>query len=136
MFMALSTRYGIPLTLLVMQVRYWNEVRRLINDEQMKAVLSELSELSQTSIRSNDTFYMLDNENATWGLLLFADRDGSKIVADRLKTNVAAFNAREQSGGYKVEFQLRIGQYEYAPETVASPFDWIEKAGKQLEFDV
>nr|WP_306813124.1 GGDEF domain-containing protein [Paenibacillus soyae] len=135
-FMALSTRYGIPLTLLVIQVRYWDEVRRLISDEQMSSVLLELSELSQASIRSNDTLYMLDPGKATWGLLLFAGRDGAKIVAERLKANMAEFNARERSGGYKVEFQLRIGPYTYDPEAVASPFDWIDKASKQLEFDV
>ncbi|MEK3884043.1 diguanylate cyclase [Paenibacillus sp. PL2-23] len=135
-FMALSTRYQIPLTLLVMQVRYWNEVRRLMSSEQLTEVLSDLSELSQTSIRDNDALYMLDNDQATWGLLLFTNAEGAAVVAERIKSNVAAFNRREESSPYIAELQLRIGQYTYDSETVVSSFDWIEKASKQLEYDV
>ncbi|MDQ6421573.1 GGDEF domain-containing protein [Paenibacillus sp. LHD-117] len=135
-YMALSTRYAIPLTLLVMQVRYWSDVRRLITEDGVTDVLIRLSELSETSIRGNDLLYMLDKENATWGLLLFSDMDGGKVVADRLRGNLARFYERDSEGGYRVELQLRIGEYEYDAETVESPLDFIDKARKQLEYDV
>ncbi|MFD0588701.1 diguanylate cyclase domain-containing protein [Paenibacillus sp. GCM10027627] len=135
-FMALSNRYDIPLTLLVVQVRYWNEVRRMISDNQMTDVLYEMSQLGQTSIRTNDSLYMLDQETATWGLLLFTDSDGANIVINRLKENVAHFNEDEKTNDFKVEFQLRIGKFEYSADTVQSPLEFIDKARKQLEFDV
>ncbi|MHA6480366.1 diguanylate cyclase domain-containing protein [Paenibacillus sp. strain BS8-2] len=135
-YMALSTRYGIPLTLLVMQVRYWHDVRRIIADDGIADALFRLSELSESSIRSNDSLYILDKENATWGMLLFTDIEGSRIVANRLNTNMERFNERDGEGGFPVEFQLRIGEYQYDPETVSSPLDFIDKARKQLEYDV
>ncbi len=135
-YMALSTRYGIPLTLLVMQVRYWRDVRRIIDGDGITDALIRLSELGESSIRSNDSLYMLDKENATWGMLLFTDLEGSKVVASRLRANLEQFNEREGEGGFRVEFQLRIGACQYDPETVASPLDFIDKARKQLEYDV
>lgn len=135
-YMALSTRYNIPLTLLVMQVKYWNEVRRMVSDDQMSMALFELSQLSEKSIRSNDSIYMLDNEKATWGLLLFTDKDGAKIVMDRLRDNARQMGGLERTGGYQVDMQLRIGGCQYDAESVKSPLDWIEKARKRLEYDV
>lgn len=35
-----------------------------------------------------------------------------------------------------MKFELRIGASQYDAETVKSPLDWIEKARKQLEYDV
>jgi GGDEF domain-containing protein len=135
-FMALSSRYSIPLTLVVMQVRYWQDVRRIISESGITDALIQLSELGETSIRSNDSLYLLDKENATWGLLLFTDNDGAKIVANRLRANLEQLNARETEGGFRVEFQLRIGEFQYDPETISSPLEFIDKARKQLEFDV
>ncbi|MBH5317527.1 GGDEF domain-containing protein [Paenibacillus sp. GSMTC-2017] len=135
-FMALSDRYEIPLTLLVMEVRYWKEVRNMISDDRMSDVLYELSQMSQTSIRSNDSLYMLDQENATWGLLLFTDVDGAKNVVNRIKEAVQEFNHKDKQKGFQVEFQLRMGGFQYNEETVRSPLDFIDKARKQLEYDV
>ncbi|WP_214628286.1 diguanylate cyclase domain-containing protein [Paenibacillus agaridevorans] len=135
-FMALSVRYGIPLTLVVMQIRYWRDVRRMIGESDITEALIQLSELGETSIRSNDSLYMLDEENATWGLLLFTDGDGARIVANRIKANLEQFNKREGDGGFRVEFQLRIGEYQYDAETIGSPLELIDMARKQLEYDV
>lgn len=135
-FMALSKRYGIPLTLLVIQVKYWHDVRRFIAEDGVAEALIRLSELGESSIRSNDSLYMLDKDNATWGMLLFTDSEGAMVVANRLRANMESFNEREGEGGFRVDFQLRIGECEYSPEAVASPLDFINKARKQLEYDV
>lgn len=67
LFTGISTRYHIPLTLLVVKVKYWNEIRRLIPEEQLSEAIYDVSQLSQSSIRTNDALYLLDKEDATWG---------------------------------------------------------------------
>ncbi|WP_028543733.1 diguanylate cyclase domain-containing protein [Paenibacillus taiwanensis] len=135
-FMALSTRYQIPLTLLVVKVKYWDELKRMVSEEQMSEMIYDLSKLSETSIRMNDSLYMLNADNPTWGLLLFTDRDGANVVIDRLKEKVAAFNTVEFAGKYKIELNLNIGAIEYQPDKVPTPLDFIVQARKQLEYDV
>ncbi|KWX69357.1 diguanylate cyclase [Paenibacillus riograndensis] len=136
LFTGISTRYSIPLTLLVVKVKYWSEIRRLIPEEQLSEAIYDVSQLSQSSIRTNDALYLLDKEEATWGLLLFTDREGAKIVIERIKFKLQELNDTEFSAKYKVNLGLKIGAVQYEAETVENPFDFILQAKKQLEYDV
>jgi GGDEF domain-containing protein len=136
LFTGISARYHIPLTLLVVKVKYWNEIRRLIPEEQLSEAIYDVSQLSQSSIRTNDALYLLDKEDATWGLLLFTDREGAKIVIERIKLRLQELNDTEFSGKYKVNLGLKIGAVEYEAETIENPLDFIVQAKKQLEYDV
>ncbi|MEK5240284.1 diguanylate cyclase [Paenibacillus sp. FSL L8-0470] len=136
LFTGIATRYKIPLTLLVIKVKYWSEIRRLIPDDQLSEAIYDVSQLSQSSIRTNDALYLLDKDDATWGLLLFTDREGAKIVIERIKFKLQELNDTEFSTKYKVNLGLKIGAVEYEAETIENPFDFIVQAKKQLEYDV
>nr|WP_216857308.1 diguanylate cyclase [Paenibacillus tritici] len=136
LFIGISTRYKIPLTLLVVKVKYWSEIRRLIPEEQLSEAVYDVSQLSQSSIRTNDALYLLDKEEATWGLLLFTDREGSKIVIERIKQRLQELNDTEFSGKYKVNLGLKIGAVEYEADKIENPLDFIVQAKNQLEYDV
>lgn len=135
-FTALSKRYQIPMTLLVINIRYWNEIKRMISQEELNSVIYDLSSISLSSIRANDSLYMLDQENPTWGLLLFADREGANIVIERLKHNVNDLNSTGHEGKYKAAIHFKIGAMEYESETITTPLEWIVQAKKQIEYDV
>ncbi|MEC0245200.1 diguanylate cyclase domain-containing protein [Paenibacillus chitinolyticus] len=135
-FAGISTRYNIPLTLLVIKVKYWNEIRPLIGDEQLAEAIIDVSKISQASIRTNDALYLLDKEDATWGLLLFTDRDGVKVVMERIKQSLEEFNTRDFAQKYKVDLSLKMGAVQYQADTIDSPIDFIVQAKKQLEYDV
>lgn len=136
LFTGISMRYDIPLTLLVVKVKYWKEIQRLIPAEQLGEAIYDISKISQSSIRTNDALYLLDKEDATWGLLLFTDKEGSRIVIERIKLKLAEFNTGEISAKYKVNLGLKIGAVQYHPEQIESPLDFIVQAKKQLEYDV
>ncbi|GGA33249.1 diguanylate cyclase domain-containing protein [Paenibacillus physcomitrellae] len=135
-FAGLSTRYQIPLSLLVIKVKYWSEIRRFIPEEQLTEAIYNVSQISQSSIRTNDALYLLDKEDVTWGLLLFTDLEGTQIVVERIKQRLREFNEQQFAGKYKVELNLRIGAAEYHPDTVRSPLEFIARAKNQLEYDV
>ncbi|WP_068615326.1 diguanylate cyclase domain-containing protein [Paenibacillus tuaregi] len=135
-FMALSNRYKIPLTLLVMTVKHWDELSRMISEAQMTEMIYDISRMSETSIRLNDSLYMLNAERPTWGLLLFTDQDSAKIVVDRLKEKVESFNTVEFSNKYKLDMKLTIGAAQYTPDEVPTPLDFIAKARQKMEYDV
>ncbi|MDO7908049.1 diguanylate cyclase [Paenibacillus sp. JX-17] len=136
-FMALSKRYEIPLTLMVLNVKYWDELKRMISAEQVTETIYQVSQLSQTSIRSNDSLYMLGTEDhPTWGLLLFTDRPGANVVVDRLRLKMQELNQSDRSRKYEVELNLKIGAVQYEAEHMPTPMDLIVQAKKQLEYDV
>lgn len=135
-FAGLSVRYGIPLTLLVLRIKYWNEIRRFIPEEELAGLILDISRLGEASIRTNDTLYMLEKENATWGLLLFTDQEGAKVVTDRLRQRLYEFNTSGDGGKQRVKLVLRIGAAQYNADTAPSALELMEQAKKQLEFDV
>lgn len=135
-FAGISVRYKIPLTLLVIKVKYWNEIRRLIPPDRLSEAMYDLSQLSQSSIRTNDALYLLEPEEATWGLLLFTDGEGSKIVVERIKEKLKEMNEGSLSAKYKVSLGLKMGAAEYDAANAPDPFEWIAEAKKQLEYDV
>lgn len=135
-FMALSNRYNIPLTLLVIGVRYWNDLSRLVRAEELAEMIHDVSKLSEESIRLNDSVYLLQTDNPLWGLLLFTDRDGVEVVIQRLKEKIVHFNRVEFAHKYKVELTLITGAAFYEPKTVQTPLEFIALARKQLEYDV
>lgn len=135
-FMALSMRYEIPLTLVVMTVKHWDELSRMVSEAQITEMVYDISKMSETSIRMNDSLYMLNADHPTWGLLLFTDQDGANVVVNRLKEKVESFNMIEFSNKYKLEMKLTIGAIQYDPEEIPTPFDFITKARQRMEYDV
>ncbi|MBE9913995.1 GGDEF domain-containing protein [Paenibacillus donghaensis] len=135
-FMALSNRYEIPLTLLVMTVKHWDEMSRMISEAQITEMIYDISRMSETSIRMNDSLYMLNADHPTWGLLLFTDQDGAKVVVQRLKEKVESFNTIEFSNKYKLDMKLTVGAIQYNPDEIEEPLDFIAKARQKMEYDV
>lgn len=133
-FMALSVRYKIPLTLLVINVKYWQDIKRFIPPEKLNEALSELSDMGQSLVRTNDTLYLLDSEYPTWGIVLFTDSEGSKIVVNRFKDTLNKLNKTAFSEKYSVDLEFVIGAIQY--DEVVSPLEWIAQARKTLEYDV
>ncbi|GGA10906.1 GGDEF domain-containing protein [Paenibacillus marchantiophytorum] len=135
-FMALSARYNIPLTLLVISVKYWDEIRRMIGEEQLLEAVHDLSKMSQISIRTNDSLYLLNKENPMWGMILFTDLPGAMIVIDRLRSRVDERNRDEFAQKYRVELILKMGAVAYDAEQISNPLEFIAQAKKQVEYDV
>ncbi|MEO3945909.1 diguanylate cyclase [Gorillibacterium sp. CAU 1737] len=135
-FAGISERYGIPLTLVVIKVKYWNEMRRFIRTDQLEEAVLDISKISQASIRTNDTLYLIDKENVTWGLLLFTDQDGAKIVVDRIRASLVQFNTQDFAQKYKVQLNLNIGAVQYDKEKVENALDFLTQAKRQMEYDV
>lgn len=135
-FMALSVRYKIPITLLVINVRYWDEIKSIISTEQFSNVLLEVSDISQSLVRSNDSLYLLNSETPTWGIVLFTDLEGARIVAKRLKDKINELNQFEFKEKYNASIQLRIGSAQFDEKEPVSPLEFIAQAKRTMEYDV
>ncbi len=135
-FASISKRYDMPLALLVVKVRHWKELKRFQSSEEMRVALQDISALLESCIRTSDVLYLLDKEEATWGLLLITDDPGTKLVSERIKKRISEANNTEFATKYRVRIELRVGAKLYDPETIKTPLDFIEAAEKELEYDV
>ncbi|EJT8158709.1 GGDEF domain-containing protein [Listeria monocytogenes] len=135
-FSSISRRYDLPLSLMVIKVRHWRELKRFQSEDEMRLALQDISAILETCIRTSDVLYLLDKSDATWGLLLLTDEPGGKLVADRIKSRIAEANTEEFAAKYRVKLELRIGTSQFDSEKVKTPLDFIELATKELEYDV
>jgi len=135
-FMALSVRYKIPLTILVINVKYWDEIKRFMNAEKFSNILLEVSDISQSLVRTNDSLYLFNNEPPTWGVVLFTDLEGSQIVIRRLKDKINELNVYEFKDKYNVDLQLRIGAAQFEGGSTIAPLELIAQAKRTMEYDV
>ncbi|HAM1487218.1 TPA: GGDEF domain-containing protein [Listeria monocytogenes] len=135
-FSSISRRYDLPLSLMVIKVRHWRELKRFQSEDEMRLALQDISAILETCIRTSDVLYLLDKDDATWGLLLLTDEPGGKLVADRIKSRIAEANTEEFAAKYRVKLELRIGTSQFDSEKVKTPLDFIDLATKELEYDV
>lgn len=134
-FMSTSRRFNLPVTMVVIQVKHWNELQRMLSEDQISAVIGRVTSTMKQAIRDNDILYVLERENLTWGLLLFTDQAGARVVTERIKEffeeSISDFSAKNQ-----VQIEIKSGAAEYVQETIKSPYDFVEAAIKELEYDV
>ncbi|MFC6170956.1 GGDEF domain-containing protein [Loigolactobacillus jiayinensis] len=134
-FIETSRRYELPVTMLVLRIRYFDEMRRILTSDQLREVIQMVSKTIKASTRGNDIVYILDRENPSWGVLLYTDLPGAQIVAARIKDNFAkqVSNSVTLSG---TEVLLIAGIAAYDQKTMSTAYELMNAAAKETEYDV
>lgn len=133
-FIETSRRYDLPVTTVVLQIRFFNDVRRLLNPNQLQNLIQAISQTLVASTRDNDIGYILDRQNPTWGVLLFTDTAGADIAADRIKANFELKMAELDLSNVAVDLVVGIATYD--AQTMNSPQAFMNAAKKETEYDV
>ncbi|MHA3065693.1 GGDEF domain-containing protein [Lacticaseibacillus saniviri] len=133
-FIETSRRYDLPVTTVVLQIRFFNDVQRLLNPNQLQNLIQAISQTLVASTRDNDIGYILDRQNPTWGVLLFTDTAGADIAADRIKANFELKMAELDLSNVAVDLVVGIATYD--AQTMNSPQAFMNAAKKETEYDV
>ncbi|AVK64531.1 GGDEF domain-containing protein [Lactobacillus sp. CBA3606] len=134
-FTETNRRFQLPVTTVIVRIRYFNEIKRMMSDQQFSDLLRLTSDTITGATRDNDITYSLDQENPTWAILLFSDVAGSKIAANRIKTS---FDKGLQASVSlsSLEILLVVGIASWDPEKMKSPYDLMNTGIKETEYDV
>ncbi|KRL56982.1 GGDEF domain-containing protein [Furfurilactobacillus rossiae] len=134
-YLETHTRFKIPVTTIIIRVRYYSELERMMGDEQMDALIRLVSDTIVQSTRDNDIGYILDTVTPTWGTLMFTDAAGARIAAQRIRDNFtkAANGAKALE---MMELSLVIGVAEFDDNTMHNPYDMMNAGIKETEYDV
>ncbi|MBU7554104.1 GGDEF domain-containing protein [Pediococcus ethanolidurans] len=84
-FIETNKRFKLPVTTIIVKIRYFNDLKRMMGPEQLRNLLKLTSNVIKQATRDNDITYLLNNEDPTWAILLFTDTDGAQIAANRIK---------------------------------------------------
>ena len=93
MFMDIQTqisyaeRNDSPISLMIIRLRYPAEMRKVLKAAQYEKVIKQLSLLLVDTVRLEDRVYSID-ENGGFAVILTCDKEGTKIVENRLRNKM------------------------------------------------
>lgn len=135
MFTETNRQFDLPVATMIIRVRYFHEMRNMLSETQLKALLQLVSQTVKQGMRTNDITYLLDRNNPTWAALLFATSNGATVVAERIKTQFAeAVTTTEELAS--LDIRLVVGVATWDAERMQSPYDLMNAGIKETEYDV
>lgn len=134
-FIETNRRFQLPVTTVIIRIRYFNEIKRMMNEQQFTDLLRLTSDTISATTRDNDITYSLDQDNPTWAILLFSDTPGAQIAANRIKVAFEKNLAKSVSLN-SLEVLLVVGISAWDPDKMKSPYDFMNNGIKATEYDV
>ncbi|WP_143462945.1 diguanylate cyclase [Levilactobacillus enshiensis] len=134
-FTETNRRFDLPVTTMIVRIRYFQEMRSMVSDTQMTALLKLVSATIKDAMRTNDITYLIDRNNPTWAVLLFTNSAGANIAAKRIKDKFKAALPKETELT-NLEVRLVVGVASWNPEKMKNPYDLMNAGIKETEYDV
>lgn len=132
-YMRIAERYNMSMVLLVWELRYESEVRRLLGKQKFKEEIRMISEVARKTLRVEDSLFLLQDSPHLWGTIMFTNPGGEVKVIERLKEK---FEKEWQGEGKNnVHIDLRFGAA-FHENGKRVPLELLEKAKKRLSYDV
>lgn len=130
-----SKRNSMPLTLMIVQMRYESELRSMLSRDQYLELRKHLTDDVTNNVRVEDRVYCID-EHGTMAVLLTTTVDGSSIVRARINKSIQEDNM----GGILArgtKLGMRYAAREYDDETYKGDMVSFKKAVEsELVYDV
>ncbi|WP_261805913.1 diguanylate cyclase domain-containing protein [Lapidilactobacillus luobeiensis] len=134
-YMDTAKRYELPLITITLQFRYFDQLQRLMTADQLHDLILATSEILKHSTRGEDIVYILDSDNLTWGILLYTNTAGGRIVRDRIDRHFEE-EIGKQATLQQFDIQLRAGIAEYDQTKMKNARDLMDQAEKESNYDV
>ncbi|MCI1554434.1 MAG: GGDEF domain-containing protein [Levilactobacillus sp.] len=134
-FTETNRRFNLPVTTMIIRIRYFQEMRSMISDSQLSELLQLVSETIKDAMRTNDITYLLDRTNPTWGVLLFTNADGAGIAGKRIKDKFDKA-LLDSDNLATLEVRLMVGVASWDAEKMKNPYDLMNAGIKETEYDV
>lgn len=135
-YMCIAKRYHLKLALMVVELRYQDDVERVVGRQNMDDIVIHVSQALTASMRNEDLVYIIDTKKFCFAVLMITnDYDGIKIAVERTKKRISDINMNDIARFANVDLNMRIG-YATLEKEYASSLDFLNAARHELEYDV
>lgn len=134
-FIETNERFKLPVSTVIIKIRYFDDMKRMMSENQLNVLLQLASETIKDITRDNDITYLVDNEDPTWAILLFSDEEGANIAADRIRTGFAKALAGETRLS-SLAISMVVGIATWNPEEMNNPYDLMNAGIRETQYDV
>lgn len=134
-FRGIASRYDLKVLLIICEFRYPREMKNLLGETLMEKLAIEISQASEKTFRQEDIPYLLSRDPYRWGILMLTKPNSEYIIKNRLREKFESLDMNSIAGKNAPRLELRIGMA-YDSEKTESPFQLLEEAIDQMQYDV
>lgn len=133
--MAYSRRNRLSLSLMIVQLRYEQELRSILNANQFDELKKRMAEAIEDSVRLEDRLYAVDTSGSI-GIICTCDRRGTDIMKGRILKKLGEKETFEEILGRAIKVDIKTGCCEYDEEKISNAIEFKQKAEDELQYDV
>lgn len=133
--MAFCKRNNLPLSLMVVELRYEQELRGILSVSQYEDLLRTYAEILEDSIRLEDRIYAIDEKGGI-GIICTCNKPGAEIMKKRIVMNLSDPDKFRDILGRGIRVEVKTGIFEYDQAVVANSIDLKKRAENELQYDV
>lgn len=134
--MAYASRNNIELTLVIFELRYYQEIKGILNANQFDELKRRMGRLVEDSLRIEDRVYAIDDKGSLGLVCIGCGREGALVVKKRVTDLLSKKESFEGLLDRTLRVDLRVGFYTYDREEIRNAIEFKQKAENELQYDV
>ena len=132
--MSKAKRHKFDLTVLIIKVEYYEQVKSLIGIKNVESIIKKIGESVEIATRIEDERYKI-REDMFAIVMPNTNLQGGELIRNRVKKDVENINLTSEGKEKKYKLDVKIGLVQYE-EKIENSFEFRKLAEKELEFDV
>lgn len=128
-------RNELPLTLMIVRLRYAEELKRLFAGWRFDMIKQRLAQTVEDAIRSEDRLYSVDTDGGL-AVMLTCDQSGGAVVKNRIHARAAAPGAFDNIADVPIKVDLQVAFVQYDGSMDDDIVAFKSRVENELQYDV
>lgn len=133
--MALSQRNDTPVGLMMVRIRYADEIRKVLSKQQFDTLRGILAQTLEDVLRLEDRIFTIDN-NGSFGIIYFSLESGVPFIRNRILAAVAGKDMLPDLNSQMLTLELSIVSRQYSKEYGKDAMRFISDVEKEFAYEV
>ena len=133
--MALSMRHDTDFGLMIIRLRYPEELRKVLTRREYEGVCQKIAIIVENVLRIEDSIYSMDKDGSV-GVIYYANEEGAGIVKKRLLDALGQKGAFDQIRGENLRIEFRIAYKQYSSDMKKDAMHFKQLVEGELAYEV
>ena len=134
--MAYSRRNDLELTLMIFELRYYQELKSIMNGSELAELRRRMARLVEETLRLEDRVYAIDDRGSLGIVCVGCSKDGASVVKDRITAALSQNESFEGILDRRLRVDVRVGYCSYDREEIKNAIEFKQRAENELQYDV
>ena len=134
-YMALSERSGTKMGLMLVRMRYAEEIRKVLTRQQFNDLRALLADKVQHTLRLEDRVFSIDDQGSL-GIIYFSEEAGVPVVKSRIMRAIDGADMMPDLDGQKLVVTLSIVWKQYDPSLGKDAMRYISETESEFAYEV